>query len=695
MGNCLRGCDVKSPKSIGSDAHSAHAHLHEAGTFLARDAAAQVEESTRSGSALGSLCTSEQIGKDLHGETSVHKPAICDLVRTAAKSARQAKRLEKFLKAENRVNDQSDCENFISNDDVAPKKIAIGFQCLQDSESDSVSNSESDSESHQIIDSKKQLLDPNKSQLPTKSPPVSFPTKPLENKKKKSQKSKQRHLIPQISTNKQPFEAIKADRNNPIPNATETWNELLRVQVRLTNAEREMKRIFNMKAEKETNKKTGNNRFRDPNKVAWRSLRKALMVTPSDTWPRPPPFIGGGIRWARCPRPDGEFWAESSDYYQIVWSSEYEKSSKAFQFVQTSHDPQALAEFLYRNPYHLDALIQMSRVYQHHGQMDHATDCIKRCMYVCELSWSENFDVSNGNSRMDYRIETNATFYKALFMYMQQAGRRGCMRSAFELARMIFALDPHGDPVSVVLALDYYALASRQYAFILALLDANIQPVDRFTESARSEVESHSLSSLPNLYLSSALAMFHSGKKEAQEQLAKALLMYPSVLSLLLDACKVRTTSEAWKSVVENSRFADARPLSGDSVLAHVLSIYVTRHSQLWKSENVSDFLYQSAKLAIDSSVLKSAYPQMMELPPSLLKYHRAALQDYTDEVTMLPEDDPIPQQMEQMNQMAVHLPLENIQNGFQDDALSLTGNPLLLFLQSLLPWNVVQTRDN
>lgn len=78
---------------------------------------------------------------------------------------------------------------------------------------------------------------------------------------------------------------------------------------------------------------------------------------------------------------------------------------------------------------------------------------------------------------------------------------------------------------------------------------------------------------------------------------------------------------------MENSRFADARPLSGDSVLAHVLSIYVTRHSQLWKSENVSDFLYQSAKLAIDSSVLKSAYPQMMELPPSLLKYHRAALQ--------------------------------------------------------------------
>lgn len=70
----------------------------------------------------------------------------------------------------------------------------------------------------------------------------------LENKKKKSQnKSKQRHLIPQVSTNGQPSEAMKADRNNPIPNATEKWNELLRVQVRLTNAEREMKRIFNVR----------------------------------------------------------------------------------------------------------------------------------------------------------------------------------------------------------------------------------------------------------------------------------------------------------------------------------------------------------------------------------------------------------------------------------------------------------------
>lgn len=31
---------------------------------------------------------SVSVGKDLHGETSVHKPAICDLVRTAAKYVR-------------------------------------------------------------------------------------------------------------------------------------------------------------------------------------------------------------------------------------------------------------------------------------------------------------------------------------------------------------------------------------------------------------------------------------------------------------------------------------------------------------------------------------------------------------------------------------------------------------------------------
>nr|CCA24852.1 conserved hypothetical protein [Albugo laibachii Nc14] len=600
-------------------------------------------------------------------------------------SARQAKRLEKYIDGERQGNDPYDGGDRILNDEPEPKKTAIGFQCLQDSDSDSEAESDNS-------DEEGKSADPMESPPPATQPSIPLANKRLHYKKKKAKNtSKRRNLIPDPPIHDQVLQVINSHRNDPesVPNASTKWNELLRVRLRLTNAEREMNRIFKIKAEKETAKRPKGGRFRDPNKVAWRSLRKTLMVTPDASWSRPPSFIGGGIRWARCGRPEGECWDECCEYFQVVWSSEYEKSSKMFQTVQSFHDPQALAEFLQRNPYQLEALLQMSRVYQHHGQMDQATDCIKRCIYALELSWSEHFDVSNGRSRMDYHMETNTTFYKALFLYMQQAGRRGCVKSAFELARMIFSLDPHGDPMSVVLAMDYYALASRQYTFILELMDANIPAIDRL-----SSCESSSLSTLPNLQLSSALAMFHSEKEEASEQLAKALLMYPSVLGLLLENCNGKSSSETWRSILEDSRFADARPLEEASALAHVLSIYVLRHAQLWKSEDVLRFLLQGAKLATESSVLRSAYPQVMELPPSLSKYHQAATQDYTDEVTTLPVDDPMPIEVHPlMEQMDANPRIQLVQE--EDDVLRLTGNPLLLFLQSLLPWNRMESRGN
>lgn len=225
------------------------------------------------------------------------------------------------------------------------------------------------------------------------------------------------------------------------------------------------------------------------------------------------------------------------------------------------------------------------------------------------------------------------------------------------------------------------------------------------------------------------LYRFHSGKKEAQEQLAKALLMYPSVLSLLLDACKVRTTSGTVINPLENVYALILRirglevgcgkfPLCWCSSIKWRFGIGSCaehlRHATFTIVEVGKCIGFPLSKcqtcnrqfcLEICVSSDDGAASKPFEIPPSgitryatLLPRHCVDVSivlDYTDEVTMLPEDDPIPQQMEQMNQMAVHLPLENIQNGFQDDALSLTGNPLLLFLQSLLPWNVVQTRDN
>ena len=158
----------------------------------------------------------------------------------------------------------------------------------------------------------------------------------------------------------------------------------------------------------------------------------------------------------------------------------------------------------------------MSEFFQHHGQMDHASDCIKRCMYVLELAWADQFDVSKGNCRMDIHTEHNSGFYRALFLLMKQVGRRGCMRSAFETAKLLLSLDPHGDPTNVLLAIDYYALTSRQCQFLVDLFGSKTPVVDRVASNNTAlkkkgskkacQDASDNITVLPNLQFSLALA---------------------------------------------------------------------------------------------------------------------------------------------------------------------------------------------
>ncbi|RLN20842.1 hypothetical protein BBJ28_00000992 [Nothophytophthora sp. Chile5] len=270
------------------------------------------------------------------------------------------------------------------------------------------------------------------------------------------------------------LDALAAEAGNlSCEAATSVRNEheqtLLGVQLKFANADKEMKRIFG----------------------------KVKLVTPLDEWPRPPTFVGGGIRWTRANKPKGPGWNSLCNYFEVTWSMAYKK----------------------RYPYHIDALLTMSQVFQHHGQMDHAADSIKRCMYVLELAWADQFDVSKGDCRMDIQAEHNDGFFKALALLMKQVGRRGCMRSAFETAKLLLSLDPQGDPMNVLLAIDYYALTSRQCQFLVDLFDAKIEAVDRFATSESGSKKkkagkraatnaTETISALPNLQFSLALAQY-------------------------------------------------------------------------------------------------------------------------------------------------------------------------------------------
>ncbi|KAF4041290.1 Transcriptional repressor TCF25 [Phytophthora infestans] len=640
-----------------------------------------------------SLCRSQStnftvdMGFVIEGQTEEELP---EALLGCVQSARQAKRLAKEREAEAHANGDEDAES--EEEELEEKRPAnVGFAFLADSD-----DSESDGD-----ESEEEQEDEEQVEEPVVAP------EPLKSKKKNKNKKKGAGNDDEGETQSVDdiLDALAAESGNlSVDEATSIRNEqeqsLFGVQLKFANADKEMKRIFGVKeGGPSTSRKRG-----DPRSAARVSTKKVMMVSPMDEWPRPPTFVGGGIRWTRSNKPKGTGWNSLCNYYEITWSIAYKKLQEEFELLQWTHDPNLIAHFLQRNPYHIDALLTMSEVFQHHGQMDHATDCIKRCMYVLELAWADQFDVSKGNCRMDIKTEHNAGFFRALFLLMKQVGRRGCMRSAFETAKLLLSLDPQGDPMNVLLAVDYYALTSRQCQFLIDLFDSKTPAVDRFaSDEAESKQKSNwknsmgsadSIVALPNLQFSLALAYFFIGNEtEAKENLAIALLKFPTILKPLLEKIAANPSSSSWQPILSSRVFANAR--SVDGVLQHLLDIYVTRNHSVWKVNDAQSFLLRSAQHALASPALVSANAQVLELPTCLHKYIRAVTADYSDEITTLPADHPMLQPPQLQNGQPLDAEalaaLARAQEEFEAGNLPADANPLLLFLQTLLPWNHVQ----
>lgn len=90
------------------------------------------------------------------------------------------------------------------------------------------------------------------------------------------------------------------------------------------------------------------------------------------------------------------------------------------------------------------------------------------------------------------------------------------------------SLDPDGDPLAMVLSIDFYALRSKEYEWFIEFCD--------LWENSRN------LTQLPNIAYSLALAHFRLGKKsDADTLLQNALIMFPGVLMLLIEKCSIQS----------------------------------------------------------------------------------------------------------------------------------------------------------
>lgn len=214
-------------------------------------------------------------------------------------------------------------------------------------------------------------------------------------------------------------------------------------------------------------------------------------------------------------------------YFVYEHSQSYKQVQNKFLDAVESLNPDNIVLILNEHPYHIDALIQLSDLCKLSEDLAMAAELIERALYCLEYAFHPLFNVAQGTCRLEYRRQENRGLYLTLFKHLLFIGGKACYRTSLEFCKLLLTLDPEGDPLAVILALDFYAIRAREYQFL----------IDFVTEFDATR----NLLQLPNFSYSLAVAYFYIGDSaKADTLLQDALLMFPGVVLPLLDKCSVQ-----------------------------------------------------------------------------------------------------------------------------------------------------------
>ncbi|XP_042902172.1 ribosome quality control complex subunit TCF25 isoform X2 [Parasteatoda tepidariorum] len=338
---------------------------------------------------------------------------------------------------------------------------------------------------------------------------------------------------------------------------------VLSIDLRSLNPDNEMKKIFGSKVvQNEQVKKRGRGRGHG---------RSSILVSQKN-WPH----IGKPGLSMRLLETKGNL-----HYFAFEHSKQYQTIQLQFLEAVESFNPENIVALLNTYPYHIDALLQLSDICKMGDDSQMAAELIEKSIFIMECCFHPLFNLASGNCRLDYRITENRSFFIALFKHLVIIGLRGCNRTSLEFCKLLLSLDPDEDPLGVILMIDYYALRSSQYEYLIKLY-YEWNP-------------SRNLFQLPNFAFSVALATYlfsvedDEPTHEADLMLQDALIMFPGFLLPMLNKCNV----EPDKAVLSDPLF---RPTNDPPALTQLLSLYVGRTYGIWKAPDIIAWLERQVR---------------------------------------------------------------------------------------------------
>lgn len=353
---------------------------------------------------------------------------------------------------------------------------------------------------------------------------------------------------------------------------------ILIVQHKHLNPYNELKRIFGSKTvQAEQNKRRGRGRFGH--------LKKTWLVCPRDNWP---PIGKSGLTMSldHSIEPTGNV-----QHFVYEHSTSYKQIQLRFLQAVESLNPENIISIINIHSYHVDALLQIAELCKLSEDLPMAAEFIERALYCLECAFHPSFNVTTAQCRLDYRKQQNRALFITLFKHLGFVGGRACYRTSLEFCKLLLSLDPEGDPLAVVLAIDFYALRAKEYEWFIEFCN--------LWESSRN------LTQLPNMAYSLALAHFRLGNKDdADTLLQNALIMFPGVLIPLIEKCNIQTDTK----VMYHDFFNSKAQASTSPALEKLQNLYIARSFHLWKETDILPWLEECVHAVLNRIESKDDY---------------------------------------------------------------------------------------
>ena len=297
-------------------------------------------------------------------------------------------------------------------------------------------------------------------------------------------------------------------------------------------------------------------------------LRTNPFIEGKKTWPRDSAL---GLKMAHV-ADDGlvsEYTFCHDKQYNVL-------ESQFFDLVQM-YDPLLIIKYLYKHPYHVSSLIQISKFAKYNDQNSAlAADLIERALFTFGRVSLKEFrrKLEQGRVFMDFARPENRQFFLAGWHLIQHLVLKGTFRTALEWSKVFLGIN-HEDPYAIMNWIHVLAIRAYQAQWFVDLCGTRLLD------------EAHGLETSAYIKQTLGLAYLQLG----DVALAKAALItgierLPWLYCSLFSALGLDTPRSIW----------GVQPRNDDEELHTKLYIHMTK--DLWNTPQTIELLTESANAA-------------------------------------------------------------------------------------------------